>query len=80
MSFLFLVRFDVVDGVAHGFDALSVFVRDFDVEFFFELHDEFKGVEAVSAEVSGERCFGGYLFGSETEFVYDDRSYAICSF
>ncbi len=34
-----LVLFDVIDGVFDGFNLLGIFVRDLDVEGFFELHD-----------------------------------------
>src|SRR5580700_1317981 len=36
---------DVVDGVLHGADFFGVFVRNLDVETFFESHDQFDGVQ-----------------------------------
>src|ERR1700761_3940307 len=46
-----LVLFDVVDGILDGLDLLGIFVRDLNVEGFFELHDELDDVEGVCTEI-----------------------------
>ena len=69
---LFLVRFDVGDGVADRCDLLGVFVRDLDVESLLELHDKLHGVERVGAQVVGETCFGHDFRLLYTQLVDDD--------
>src|SRR5215203_1206541 len=49
---------DVVDGVLDGGDLLGVFVRDLDVEFLLDQHDQLDDVEAVGPEVVDERSIG----------------------
>src|SRR5579864_4065853 len=45
---------DIVDGILHGANFFSVLVGNFDVESFFESHDQFHGVERIGAEVVDE--------------------------
>ena len=40
--------FDVFDGIANGGHFLGIFIRDFDVEFFFERHNQFDRIQRVS--------------------------------
>src|SRR5215469_6354284 len=54
----FRVGIDVVDRVLHGADLLRLFVGDFDVEGFFEGHDQFDRVQRVGAEVVYKRRVG----------------------
>src|SRR5918992_23517 len=46
-----LVRRDVVDGLTHGLNRLSVLVRDLDPELVLELHDELHEVERVGVQI-----------------------------
>src|SRR6267154_907584 len=46
---------DVIDGVLHGADFFRVLVGNFDVEAFFESHDQFDCVERVRTQVVHER-------------------------
>ena len=55
MTCLFVdVGLNILDGVAHGLDFLSLVVGDGNVEHSFELHDQFYGVERICSEVSLE--------------------------
>src|SRR5581483_11783406 len=50
---------DVIDGILHGADLFRIFVRNFDVEGFFEGHHQLDGVEGIGAEIvhkRGARC------------------------
>src|SRR5437879_5181542 len=49
---------DVVDGVLHGADLLGGIVGDFDVEVLLQSHDEFHGIERISAQVVDKGCAG----------------------
>src|SRR5829696_7808304 len=50
-----LVRGDVVDGLPHSRDLLSVLVRDLDPELILELHDQLDEIERVGVQVLLER-------------------------
>jgi hypothetical protein len=47
----FLVRRDVVDGLADGLDLLRVLVGDLDPELVLELHDQLHEIERVRIEI-----------------------------
>src|SRR3954468_6963423 len=46
---------DVIDRVLYGANLLGIFVGNFDVECFFESHDQFDGVERIRTEVVHKR-------------------------
>ena len=77
---LLRVGFNESNGVADSLDLFSFFVGDSDAEFFFEVHDEFYGVEGVCTEVGDEACGFSYFFGLYAELIYHDVFYAICNF
>src|SRR5918993_2371766 len=66
------VRLDVIDGLLHRGDLLGLFVRDLALEFFFERHDQFDGVERVGAEVVDERSAIGHFLFLDAELFDDD--------
>ncbi len=72
---LLFLSFDVGDRVAYGGDFFSVFVRDRNLEFFFELHDQLDGVERIGAEVIGKACCRHYFSCIHTKFIYDNLGY-----
>jgi hypothetical protein len=63
---------DIIDDGTDGGEFLSVFIGDFDAEFFFESHKSFEYVERIQAEVIGKGGVGdqGGFFNSEL-FVKD---------
>src|SRR5438045_2010772 len=66
------ILLDIADRVLHGLDLLGFFIGNFEIESFFESHDEFYAVERVGAEVVNERCAGCDLALFHTELVHDD--------
>jgi hypothetical protein len=66
-----LVLVDVVDGLLDRRDVLGVLVRNLGLEFFFECHHQFDGVQGVGAEVVDERRFGE-TSSSLTPKLFDD--------
>jgi hypothetical protein len=69
--------FQIGDRLTYRLDTFSLFVGDRHVEFFFELHDKFYGIERVGAEVVDEAGTGGNFRFVNTQFVNDDFFYAI---
>ena len=70
-----LLAGDVGHHVAYSLELLGFFIRDFDVKFFFECHDEFDGVERVGTEIFDEFGFGGHLIGIDAELIHNDVFY-----
>jgi hypothetical protein len=48
------LRLDEVDGILHGLDLFRRVIGNFATEFFLEGHDEFDGIQAVSAQIVDE--------------------------
>jgi hypothetical protein len=48
---LFGVLFQVGDSLTYGSNRLSLFVRNGDIEFFLEFHDQFNGVQRVCTQI-----------------------------
>src|SRR2546428_299242 len=65
------VRFQVLDGVRHRGHLLRVLVRNFDVEFLLEGHDELYGVERVGSEIVDERRLRRHLLWRYAQLVDD---------
>jgi hypothetical protein len=63
---------DELHRVADGLDVLSGVIRDFDVEFFFEGHDQFDVVERVGAQVVDEGSLLGDLVRIGVQVVDHD--------
>src|SRR5579864_124386 len=63
---------DIVDRVLNGADFFGVLVGDFDLESFFESHDQFDGVERVGAQVVHERSAGGHFALVHSQLFHDD--------
>src|SRR5688572_16122109 len=66
-----LLAGDVGDHVTHGLELFGFLVGHFDVEFLFESHDEFDGVERVRAEIFDELGFNGHLISVDAELIDD---------
>ena len=79
-SLLSFSSFDVSNSVAYSCDGFSFVVGNGDTEFFFELHDKFYSVKAVSTEIGSERSGFGYFVFVYTKFINDNSFYAICNF
>src|SRR5579862_6063857 len=73
----FRVLSDVVDGVLHGANLLRILVRDFDVEAFFESHDQFDRVERIRAQVVDKRSARRNLAFIHPQLLYDDLLYLL---
>lgn len=66
------VFLDEVDGIANSLNLFSSIIRDFNVEFFFERHDQLDRVEGVSAQIVNKaRAFLNFGFVN-TEVLNDD--------
>ena len=50
----------------------GLFVRNGNVEFFFEFHDQFNGVEAVGTEILDEARIVGQLLALDAKLLFDD--------
>ena len=72
-----LLAGDMFDDVSYGLERFSDFVGHFDVEFLFEGHDEFDGVERVGSEVFNEFGFKSHLIRVDAKLVNDDILYTI---
>src|ERR1700689_1092577 len=57
----FRVLLDVLGSVFHGLDLFCIFVRDFQVKGFLELHHQFDDVERVRAQIFLKRCTGSHF-------------------
>ncbi|OLB68405.1 MAG: hypothetical protein AUI09_00525 [Gemmatimonadetes bacterium 13_2_20CM_2_66_5] len=55
-----------------GAELLRLFVRDVDVEFLLERHDQLDGIEAVGAEIFHETRVVRELIAFDTELLDDD--------
>src|SRR5689334_847391 len=64
---------DVADCLAHGGDLLGIFVRDFDLEFFFERHHQFDRVQRIGAEIIDERSVIDDLLRLDAQLFGDNR-------
>ena len=61
-----------VDGILDSGDRGGLFFWDFGVEFFFDGHDQFNGIEGVGTEVIDEGGFGDDLVGINTKLLNND--------
>src|SRR5260221_456613 len=78
---LFLhVLFQVRNRLTYGRDVLCLIVRNGEVKFLFELHDEFYSVQTVSAKVVGEASLRGNFRLFYAKLVNDDLLYFLCNF
>ena len=68
---------DELHSVADGLDVLSGVIRNLDVEFFFEGHDQLDVVEAVGAQVVDEARLFGDLLGVGVQMFDDDLTHAL---
>src|SRR5450432_1814709 len=68
----FRVRPDVVHRVLYGADFFRVFVGNFDVEGFFEGHDQFDGIERIRAQIVHERSAGANLALIHSQLLDND--------
>jgi len=59
-------------------DGVSSVVRDFNAEFFFECHDQFDGVERVSAQIVDKACAFDNLVGIDAKMINNNFLYAFC--
>src|SRR5688500_9954765 len=64
---------DVGDRLAHGRDLLGIFVGDFDLELFFESHDQLDRIERIGAEVIDERSVIHNLLSLDAQLFGDNR-------
>src|SRR6185503_3609442 len=63
---------EILESVAYGAQLLRFFVRDVDVEFLLESHDQLDGVEAVRAEILHETGLGSQLLPFDAQLLDDD--------
>ncbi|ACM26047.1 acyl carrier protein [Rhizobium rhizogenes K84] len=64
--------------VADRQDRVSCVIGNFNAEFFFEGHDQFDGVERVSAEVVDEASAFNNLVGVNAKMINNNFLYAFC--
>src|SRR4030066_1669491 len=69
---LLLVRVDVIDGLLHGCDLFGLFIRNLAIEFLFQRHYQFDGVEGVGAQVVYERSSLGDFSFIYAQLLGDD--------
>ena len=69
---LLLFRFDVGDCVPYGRDLLGVFVRNFQLERFFECHDQLNDIQRIGAEIVDEGSLVVHLALVHTE-LFDNN-------
>lgn len=70
--FICLESFDEVNDFPNGADLGSFFFRDLAVEFFFDGHDQFDGIEGISTKIGDEGGFRDNLVGFNSE-LFDDQ-------
>ena len=70
---------DELHRIADRLDVLGGIIRDLDVEFFLEGHDQFDVVERVGAQVVDEAGLFGDLVGISVQVVDDDLADAFQS-
>ncbi len=75
---LSLSLFDELDSVADREDRVSCVVRDFNAEFFFKRHNQFNGVERVSAQIVDEASALNDFFGVNAKMINYNFLYAFC--
>ena len=75
MKTLLGLLFDVFDDIADTLKFLSVFVWNFDVEFFFKSHHELDGIERIRTEIFDEGSRGNDLLWIDAELLDDDVFY-----
>ena len=69
---LFLISGDVVDSRLNSGDLLGFFIRNFGIEFFFQRHYQFNGIQRVSAQVVDEGGSVLHVFFFNTQLFDDD--------
>ncbi|CUX10045.1 Acyl carrier protein (modular protein) [Agrobacterium genomosp. 13 str. CFBP 6927] len=73
-----LCLLDELDGVADSQDRVSCVVGNFDAEFFFESHDQFNGIERISAQIVNEAGAFNNLVGVNAKMINYNFLYAFC--
>jgi hypothetical protein len=73
------VRIDKVDRVFHGRNLFRRIVGDFNVEFFFERHDEFDNIKAVCAQIVDEAGFFRHFVGFNAQMLDNNLFNALSS-
>src|SRR5258706_11240006 len=68
---------DVVDGLLHRGDLFRVLVRNFDLEFLFQGHDQFDRVERIGAQVIHKGRSVGDLFGLDPQLLCNNGLYLL---
>src|ERR1700751_992657 len=63
---------DVIDSVRNSADFFGILVGNFDVESFFESHDEFDRVERIGAKIVDERSAGRDLALVHTQLLHNN--------
>jgi hypothetical protein len=69
---------DELYGVADSQDRVSCVVGNFDAEFFFESHDQFNGIERISAQIVNEASAFNNLVGVNAKMINYNFLYAFC--
>src|SRR5439155_11592456 len=62
----------IAQDVANRLHPLKLGVRNVTVEFFFELHHKFDGIERIGAQVVDEGCLRRDLLGIDPKLLRDD--------
>src|SRR5262245_11333571 len=63
---------DVIDGILNRTDLLRIFVRDVDLERFFEREHELDQTERIRAEIVDERRLGLDVLLVDVQLLFDD--------
>src|SRR5581483_1651763 len=71
------VLLDVLQGVAHGVDLLRVLIRDLEVEFLLERHDQLDKVERIGIQVFNERRLRRYVGLVNPQLLDDDLLHSV---
>ncbi len=71
------MAFDIVDCSLNGIDLLSFLVRDIGLKFVLKSHNEFDGVQGISAQVIHKRCLRYHILGLNAKLVHNNVFYAL---
>src|ERR1700737_2773350 len=69
---LFADLLDIPNGVADGLDLLGFLVRDVEIEFRFQRHDELDLIKRIGSQIVRQRSVGRHFAFVHTELLDDD--------
>src|SRR5262249_26878399 len=68
---LFLVFLDVTDCILNGLNFFSFFIGNFGAELFFKRHNQFNGIQRISAQILSKVGFWGHFSFIDAQLVDD---------